>query len=54
MLRELLYEMDLELVSSARPQAVKLIPAAEVCCLSLETQPEGSSATCKVQQEFCE
>lgn len=54
MLRELLYEMDLELVSSGRPQAVKLISAPEVCSLSLETQPEGRSATCKMQQGFCE
>lgn len=54
MLRELLLEMDLELVSSARTQAVKLIPAPEVFRLSLKMQPEGLSATCKVQQGFCE
>lgn len=48
MLRELLHEMDLELVSSTRSETVKLIPAPEVCGLSPEMQPEEYSATCFV------
>lgn len=52
MLREILHEQDLELASSARPQKIKLIPAPEVCSLSLEMQLEECSATCEVQQGF--